>query len=161
MASKGPLIDLTITRDGVENEAVWSPTPIPLGTKMRGHLKSDGSVEGAVSLTDNIFVLRLDNRYFEPDNPAHRREPPNNPIVCIVISKEGVKSSRAPYNPIPVGTRLQGRINIDSDIEDAKNDDDTIFVNTVYRGEYKMHAGACAISGGSKRKRKRKTKRRK
>ncbi len=95
MASKGPLIDLKITRDGVENEAVWPPTPIPLGTKMRGHLKSDGSVEGAVSLTDNIFVLRLDNRYFEPDNPAHRRE------------------------------------------------------------------GACAISGGSKRKRKRKTKRRK
>jgi hypothetical protein len=127
---------------------------------MLGRMNPDGTITAA-DRAGTIFILNLPIRYFKPDLKEHERVLPSYPIVCLVITKEGLKTSKAPFTPIPVGTMLKGRINIDGDIEDAENDDGTIFVNEVHRTECEIRERSCSIQGGrSKRKRKRKTKKR-
>lgn len=146
---------------------------IPSGTRVKGIKRDDDERIYEITSEDgkkNLFnVLRGDEYLHDPTTltilrewPAPPRPRSNNPIVCIEIIEDGLVTTRGwPHSPIPVGTRLQGNINVDGIVEDAENADGTLYINKVFSSQYKINTGSCSISGGrSKRKRNKKTKRR-
>jgi hypothetical protein len=150
---------------------------IPKGTMVKGEKRDDyAEIYEVETIEDNPndapsrFPVLTANEY-NPDSFTILKELPeqprsshliyeDNPEICIIITKPGLVTHGMPHTPIPVGTKLRGKLNHLGFVENARSEDGTLFKKILIPSQYREDK-SCSISGGrSKRKRVKKTKRR-
>ena len=168
-ASKIVIVTTSVDKEDINGKL------IPAGTMVKGEKRDDyAEIYDAETIEDNptdapsrFRVLSVDE--YNPDSftilkelPEQPRSPhliyEDNPEICIIITKPGLVTHGMPHTPIPVGTKLRGKLNHLGFVENARGGD--LFISKVFKTHYKKD-DSCSISGGrSKRKKVKKTKRR-